>query len=176
VIFGDKWLDVLAAIWPGPRAGGFESQSGRRHGWACCNRRDPGGCCGQRSAGTSGRDELADVGRQALGRLGYQAALDGLAGGLGHGPDDVGGLRLIDSRALGDPGDDVLAAEPLADPGPGVDLGAPQVLADLVRELRGQVAGQPLGDPLAEGLRDPRGWRTRRRRGWIAGPDFASGR
>src|SRR6267378_3770280 len=23
VIFGDKWLDVLAAIWPGPRAGGF---------------------------------------------------------------------------------------------------------------------------------------------------------
>src|SRR5712671_744617 len=48
-----------------------------------------GGCCGQRSAGTSGHDELADVGRQALGRLGHQAALDGLAGGLGHGPDDV---------------------------------------------------------------------------------------
>jgi hypothetical protein len=113
-----------------------------------------GGCCGQRSAGTSGRDELADAGRQALGRLGHQAARDGLAGGLGHGPDDVGGLRLIDSGALGDPGDDVLAAEPLAAPGPGVDLGVLQVLADVVRELGGQVAGQSLGDPLAEGLRD----------------------
>jgi hypothetical protein len=38
-----------------------------------------------------------------------------------------------------------------------VDLGALQVLADLVRELGGQVAGQSLGDPLAGGLRDPAG-------------------
>ena len=39
----DKWLDVLAAIWLVPCAGGFVWQSGRRHGWVCCDRRDPGG-------------------------------------------------------------------------------------------------------------------------------------
>jgi len=114
-----------------------------------------GECCDQRLAGTSGRDELADVGRQALVHLGHQAAFDGLTGDLGHAPDDVGGLRLIEPGAFGNPGDEVLAAEPLAGPGPGVDLGAPQVFADFVRELGGQVAGQSLGDPLAEGLQDP---------------------
>ena len=117
-----------------------------------------GGGCGQRLAGTSGRDELADAGRQALGHLGHQAAFDGLTGDLGHGPDDVGGVRLIEPGAFGSPGGEVLAAGPLAGPGPGVDLGAPQRFADLVRGLGSQVGGQSLGGgALAEGLQDPAG-------------------
>jgi hypothetical protein len=173
MIFCDKWLDVLLLSgWFLALAGlcGIAAIGMAGHAAIAGI---PGG--GQRLAGTSGRDELADAGWQALGRLGHQAAFDGLTGDLGHGPGTVGGVRLTGSGAFGNPGGEVLAAGPLADPGPGVDLGAPQGSPISCEGWAARLPASP------SGIRSPRvsrtrRWHARRRRGWIAGPGFAPGR
>lgn len=101
-------------------------------------------------AGTARGNELADVRGQALSHIVHYPALGGLVYDLYHDPNEIRGLLLTDTRALRDPGDEILSAEPFPGAGTGEDLRPPQVLADLMRELGGKVVRQPLRDTFGE--------------------------
>src|SRR5690606_18738608 len=96
--------------------------------------------------------ELAQVLGEALTDLVHDAALGGLVGDLQHHPGQEHRPARVGSRPVPHPPDELVPVEALAGAKAAVHLGAAQVLADLVWQLGGELVGEALRHPLAEGL------------------------
>src|SRR5690606_24460562 len=79
-------------------------------------------------------------------------ALGGLVGDLQHHPGQEHRPARVGSRPVPHPPDELVPVEALAGAKAAVHLGAAQVLADLVWQLGGELVGEALRHPLAEGL------------------------